>query len=570
MVMSAAQWAAIQATLPRDERTSYAEYLAGGAATDSQNAAKYPARVPGGITDSQNAARLAAAKTTANKAAPPLVDEDSYYTTKVGNTGKTQAQLDALANAKSTASMINEGYGELGIKSVVDPGTGRVVTDYSGMAAVAAKAAADAAAKAAAAKAEADRVAKAEADRVAADKAAKAIADAAAAAKAAAEEAARVEAARIAAEQAIRDAKNAAELKKAQDALAAAVEAARVLAEAKATAELDAVNAGNAVTTSSNTSTAASSSSYTETNNISSSGNTTLAATNTADTSAADYAKAAAALEKFNARQDALQVMRERFKQYGLGTLVDKIKDLAIDGATESTITFALQETPEYKERFKANAIRAKNNLAVLTPADYLNLEDGYRQIMKAYGLTQFNNDEYVSQFIANDVSATELNTRVLTAVQRIQNADPSITKTLRDYYNIQDLDLVSYILDPAKNIDKIQKQVSAAEIGSAARSQGLQLAESAASGLVAQGVTQKEAQLGYSNIAEILPTTEKLGSIYGNSYSQADAEKEVFGQLASAKRKRQDLTALEKAQFDTSSGMSRTSLTGTKPAGQY
>jgi len=560
MVMSAAQWAAIQATLPRDERTSYAEYLAGGAATDSQNAAKYPARVAGGITDSQNAARLAAAKSAADKATLPLVSEDSYYTAKVGNTGKTQAQLDALANANSTASIINEGYGALGIKSVVDPGTGRVVTDYSGMA----KAAAD---KAAADKAATDKAA---ADKAAAAAKAAEITAAAAAAKAAAEEAARIEAARIAAEQAVKNAKSAAELKKAQDALAAAVEAARVAAEAAATAALNAVNAGNAVTASSNTSTAASSSSYTATNNISSAGNMTLAATNAADTGAADYAKAAAALEKFNARQDALEVMRARFKQYGLGTLADKIKDLAIDGATESTITFALQETPEYKERFKANAVRAKNNLAVLTPSDYLNLEDGYRQIMKAYGLTQFNNDEYVSQFIANDVSATELNTRVSTAVQRIQNADPSITKTLREYYKIQDLDLVAYILDPEKNIDKIQKQVSAAEIGSAARSQGLQLAESAASGLVAQGVTQKEAQLGYSNIAEILPTAEKLGSIYGDSYNQTDAEKEVFGQLASAKRKRQNLMGLEKGQFDTSSGMSRTSLTGTKPAGQY
>ena len=451
---------------------------------------------------------------------------------KVGTTGKTQAQIDALAGANSTAAMINEQYGELGIRSVVDPKTGRVVTDNSGMA----KAAADKAAKTAAEKAAADKAAAAE--KAAADKAAaQAAIDAANKAKDAA--------ALAAAKKALAEAEERERL--------AAIEAARLAAIAQAEADARAAAAAAR-------------------NNINESGSyvTPVAGKISADTAALDYQKSQDAKAKETARQDAIAVLTARFAQYGLQSLGERIKALAIDGATEATITLALQESPEYAKRFSANATRLKNNIKVLSPSEYLNLEDGYRQIMKAYGLTQFNNDEYVSQFIANDVSATELNTRVSTAVQRIQNADPSITKTLRDYYNIQDLDLVAYILDPAKNIDKIQKQVSAAEIGSAARSQGLQLAESAASGLVAQGVTQKEAQLGYSNIAEILPTAEKLGSIYGDSYGQADAEKEVFGQLASAKRKRQDLTALEKAQFDASSGMSRTSLTGTKPAGQY
>ena len=431
---------------------------------------------------------------------------------KIGATGKTQAQIDALTGANSTAAMINQEYGTLGIKSVVDPKTGYVVTDNSVMKKRAADAAAEAAAKAAA-------------------------------------EAAAAQAALDAANKA----NNAAALAAAQKALAEANERARLaaIAQAQAEAETNATAARG---------------------NINESGSyvTPVAGTISADTAALDYQKSQDAKAKETARQDAIAVLTARFAQYGLQSLGERIKALAIDGATEATITLALQESPEYAKRFSANATRLKNNIKVLSPSEYLNLEDGYRQIMKAYGLTQFNNDEYVSQFIANDVSATELNTRVSTAVQRIQNADPSITKTLRDYYNIQDLDLVAYILDPAKNIDKIQKQVSAAEIGSAARSQGLQLAESAASGLVAQGVTQKEAQLGYSNIAEILPTAEKLGSIYGDSYGQTDAEKEVFGQLASAKRKRQDLTALEKAQFDASFGMSRTSLTGTKPAGQY
>jgi len=211
--------------------------------------------------------------------------------------------------------------------------------------------------------------------------------------------------------------------------------------------------------------------------------------------------------------------------------------------------------------RFKANAVRLKNNLQVLTPAEYLNLEDGYRQVLRSYGLEQFNNDEYVSQFIANDMSATELSTRVSTAVQRIQNADPAIGKTLKDYYGIGQADLVGYMLDPAQNINKIQRQVSAAEIGTAARIQGLETGVGVAEQLASQGVTQAQAQKGYSTIADILPTAEKLSAIYGTTtdgYGQSQAEQEVFNNLASAQRARQKLTAKEIANFSGSSGTSK------------
>ena len=457
-------------------------------------------------------------------------------------------------------------------QSAVPSSTSLTDSQMDQRATAAAKAAAD---KAAADKAAADKAAQDSAAKAAADAAAKAKADAdakaAADAKAVADKAAadKAETDRLAALQAVKDAKNAADLKAAQDALKAAQ------------AALDAANAGNGVTASNNTSTAASTSTYTPSTNINSAGNMALAATNAADKSAADYAKAAAALEKEQTRQSTIAVMTARFKQYNLGTLAEKIKALAIDGANEATITLQLAETPEYQTRFKANAARLKNNLQVLSPADYLNVEDGYRQVLNSYGLTQFATDDYVSKFIENDTSATEINKRITTAVTRIQNADPSVTTTLRDYYGITAPDLVGFILDPAQNIDVIQKKVSGAEIGAAARAQGLNQGMSAgelaaykasADRLVAQGVTQEEAQKGYANIADFLPTTEKLGSIYDElpGYNQTDAEQETFNQLASAQRKRERLKQTEMGTFGGSSGMNRTSLTSPKTAGQY
>jgi len=397
------------------------------------------------------------------------------------------------------------------------------------------------------------------ADTSAADAAAKAAADAAAAkaAQDAAAKAAADAAAQAAADKAAADAAVAAAKTDAEKAAAKAAQDAADAAAARAAAEAANAARGN----SNNYSYPASGTINVGSNNINTSGNVQLASVNAADTTAADYAKAQAALEKEQARQSTIAVMQARFKQYNLGTLADKIKALAIDGATEATITLQLAETPEYQARFKANADRLKNNLQVLTPAEYLNLEDGYRQVLRSYGLTQFANDEYVTQFIANDVSATELTNRVNTAVTRIQNADPSVTTTLRDYYGITQPDLIGYILDPAQNINTIQKKISAAEIGSAASLQGLQSSVGVSEALANQGVTQQQAQTGYATIAGILPTAEKLSQIYGgttDAYGQSTAEQEVFNNLASAQRARQKLTAKEVANFSGTSGTSK------------
>ena len=299
----------------------------------------------------------------------------------------------------------------------------------------------------------------------------------------------------------------------------------------------------------------------------------TAAATVAAQNTVAEKAATAAAeAEKVAAQRESIgKIVSDRFAQYGLQSLGVKVLDLARKGYTEATITLELQNTDEYKTRFAANAERTKKNLAVLSPAEYLSVEDAYRQTLRAYGLTQFDNDAYVRQFIANDISPSELSTRVVTAVQRVQNADPLIARTLRDYYGIGDIDMVAYVLDPNQKLPQIQRQVAAAEIGAAARVQGLQAGVSVSEQLASQGITQAEAQKGYATIADILPTSEKLSSIYGTTldgYGQAEAEQEVFNTLASAQRKRKALSEREIGAFSGKSGTSRASLSS-KPSGQ-
>ena len=283
-------------------------------------------------------------------------------------------------------------------------------------------------------------------------------------------------------------------------------------------------------------------------------------------------AAAEAAAAKAEKTQNAITVLTDRFKRYGLASLVPKIRELAIAGAGESTITLQLQETEEYQQRFSANKDRIKKNLTVLNPGEYLALEDKYRQIIRAYGLKDFDNDNYVNQFISNDVSPEELSNRVVTAVQRVKNADPAITATLRDFYGIGQNDLVAYVLDPNQTFQKIERQVAAAEIGTAARKQGLEAGVNVAEQLAAQGISQAEAQRGYSTIADILPEATKLSNLYGNTldkYGQSEAEQDIFNTLASAQRKRKSLISREAAEFTGTSGLSRTAL-GKATGGTY
>jgi hypothetical protein len=131
---------------------------------------------------------------------------------------------------------------------------------------------------------------------------------------------------------------------------------------------------------------------------------------------------------------------------------------------------------------------------------------------------------------------------------------------------------MVSYVLDPENQEPNILRKITTAEIGAAARGQGLTSGYSVAEQLATQGITKAQAQKGYAAIADLLPEAKKLSDIYGNvldQYGQAEAEQEVFNSLASAQRKRRALEEREISTFKGSSGVGRGSL-GTQTGGTF
>ena len=265
-------------------------------------------------------------------------------------------------------------------------------------------------------------------------------------------------------------------------------------------------------------------------------------------------------------KNSAYDLLLSQFQLYGLGSLVEPLKALITDDTSSGELTILLRSTPEYQKRFAANKDRIAKGLTALNEKEYLGLEDQYQNIMRNYGLPasyyakgDLGRQEGFEKLIANDVSATELEDRVMTAQSRVINANPEIKQALRSFYpDITDGDILAYTLDPTKALTDIKRKVTAAEIGGAALGAGLKTSQLAAEGLAGYGVTKQQAQQGYGAIAEFLPTGQKLSEIYQESpYTQTQAEQEIFNlaNSAEAAKKRKRLSQLETGSFSGSSG---------------
>jgi hypothetical protein len=279
-------------------------------------------------------------------------------------------------------------------------------------------------------------------------------------------------------------------------------------------------------------------------------------------------------------RQSAYDILYNEFNKYGLGGLVEDVKYLLQSNVSPSQFSLELQNSKAYKQRFSANEDRIKAGLTALTPKQYIDLEDQYQSVMRNYGLpaSYYTKDTTGKQsgfdkFIAGDVSAPELESRIATAQQRVLNSNPEVLNAIKSFYgdSVTNGDILAYALDPSKGLEDIKNKVTAAEIQGAANVFGLnkitaestpaeiKALEARANALAGYGINKATATQGFANVAEIAPRGSQLADIYKQDpYTQQTAEAEVFNTTgaADAAAKRRKLTALEKASFSGSSGV--------------
>ena len=290
--------------------------------------------------------------------------------------------------------------------------------------------------------------------------------------------------------------------------------------------------------------------------------------------------KADIASTKKRAGESAYALLYQEFAQYGLGGLVEPLRAYIQDGLSPAEFTLRLRETEPYKKRFAANAQRIAKGLTALSEAEYIGLEDQYQNIMRNYGLPanyyekgDMGVQPGFEKFLANDVSATELEDRIVTAQKRVINANPEVSQALKQFYpDITNGDILAYTLDPTQGLENIKRKVTTAEIGGAALQAGLQTGLNRAEELRAAGIDKAAAQQGYQTISGGLQRGSQLAAIYGeNPYTQTTAEAEIFQipGAQEARKQRQKITGMEKATFAGQTGVSSTALARDR-AGAY
>lgn len=254
--------------------------------------------------------------------------------------------------------------------------------------------------------------------------------------------------------------------------------------------------------------------------------------------------------------RDAFVALETLFTSYGLGSLVNDIFNFIQQGYSQDTISLLLQQTPAYQQRFAGNAIRQKNGLAVLSPADYLATEASYYQVVKSAGLPEnfYSNPADWVQWIGNDVSPTEVQDRVQMAQTATEQAPQDLVQALGQM-GVPQGSLVAYFLDDTKALPLLQQQFNAAQIGAAALRNNLVMDPARATMLANMGISVDQANQAYQQIGETLPTLQELGQVYNQNYNQQTAENAVLFQNAQAQFETEKLSSEERGQFSGNIG---------------
>jgi hypothetical protein len=165
---------------------------------------------------------------------------------------------------------------------------------------------------------------------------------------------------------------------------------------------------------------------------------------------------------------------------------------------------------------------------------------------------------DYMTQWLVGDVSDAELQTRIALAETAVRTANVETKQQLKDLYNIDDTDLLSYYLDPdeATDIFEARLQLEAAGISAASiRGAGAALGVGAAERLQASGVQVREVEQRLGRRAGLLE--DLVGSEGLTADELAEGE---FGTDLEAATELQRLTAERLSTFQRRSGALTTS----------
>ena len=167
-----------------------------------------------------------------------------------------------------------------------------------------------------------------------------------------------------------------------------------------------------------------------------------------------------------------------------------------------------IRQSPEFAQRFPGMDARLNAGYNAISVEEYLSLEDSYRQVLRRSGMPSdfYTSREDMAEFIAHDVSAQELEHRVVEGLIAAEQAPAEVRDALQNFYGIQNSTsaLAAYFLDPEKGLPAIEREFESAQIQGAAVRTGFQgIGQQRAEDLQALGVDPMEAQQGFTQLTQ-------------------------------------------------------------------
>jgi hypothetical protein len=208
-------------------------------------------------------------------------------------------------------------------------------------------------------------------------------------------------------------------------------------------------------------------------------------------------------------QRNARDTIAETLATYGLSDLADYTYNeiIAKDITDPAAIIFKLRDQPAYQKRFGANAARLKAGLPELSPAEYIDLEDMYRTVIRSNGLPAgfYDSEDDTRKLLEGSVSPDEFQRRIKDGYNAVANADPEVKRQFKELYGVTDSELAAYFLDPARGETILTTRARAAQIAARGAEQGgIQLSGAYAEELANRGFTEAQARTKFAEVGAL------------------------------------------------------------------
>jgi hypothetical protein len=238
------------------------------------------------------------------------------------------------------------------------------------------------------------------------------------------------------------------------------------------------------------------------------------------------------------------------------------------DGATiQDAINLSLYQAqqeksiPEFTNRFsgifKIQERRAKGEaIDVPTVAEYVKSQERLGDILRRSALGDLANETFLNTVMGTGKSVDE-STQIITDVFDLIDNAPAVFKQqiAKTFPTVTRSALATALLTGTEGVKQLERTVNKAGVIAAGTSQGLNISDELASGLVSKGQTFGTAGAQFGKVAQILPEAQRLTSFEtgitpAEAYTTEQAVAATFDQSATELQKLADLAEREGARF--------------------